>query len=96
MENEVSSIASFLNLEEMEEGEASALIEEAGKLIVESAITRFIIEADEEEVRALESILANEQDVAAAMPKIIELVPRFGDVLNEEVAAFRMRAEELA
>lgn len=94
-EQKVSPLAPFLDLSVMEDDEAGAILQEAGMLIIESAVTRFVVEADDEEVSALQTILESEPDALTALPKLIEFVPRFGDILNEEVAAFKMQAGEL-
>jgi hypothetical protein len=94
-EYKASPLAPFLDLTAMDDDETAQILQEAGMLIIESAVTRFVVEADDEEVQALQTILESETDALAALPKLIEYVPRFGDILNEEVAAFKMKAGEL-
>lgn len=69
--------------------------QEAGMVILESAITRFVLEADDEEVQALETILSAHDIATDALPKLIENIPRFADILNEEIAGFKAQADEI-
>ena len=67
--------------------------EEAGKLILESAIMRFVLEAEDEEVQALETILSAHEAAPDALPKLVEQIPRFADLLEEEIAGFKKQAD---
>ena len=69
--------------------------EEAGMVILESAITRFVLEADDEEVQALETILSAHTAAPDALPKLIETIPRFADILDEEMKGFKAQADEI-
>src|SRR3989338_10725177 len=68
--------------------------QEAGMVILESAITRFVLEADDEEVQALETILSAHAAAPDALPKLIETIPRFADILDEEMKGFKTQTYE--
>ena len=68
---------------------------EAGKIILESAITRFVLEAEDEEVQALETILGAHEAAPDALPRLIEQIPRFADILEAEIAGFKNEADEI-
>ncbi|OGG59390.1 hypothetical protein A3C89_02730 [Candidatus Kaiserbacteria bacterium RIFCSPHIGHO2_02_FULL_50_50] len=69
--------------------------QEAGMVILESAITRFVLEADDEEVQALETILSAHDIATDALPKLVENIPRFADILSEEMEGFQKQADEI-
>ncbi len=69
--------------------------QEAGMLMLESAITRFVLEADDDEVQALETVLSAHDIATDALPRLIENIPRFADILSEEMSGFKAQADEI-
>lgn len=90
-----SKLFSLFSRDGVSEDETAALIEEVGAVILESAVMRFVVNAEPEEMEAFENIISNEPDVDAALPRLLEHIPRFADILTEEVAAFNMQADAL-
>ena len=85
-------LAVLFGLDGLSEEEKADFLEEIGMTIVESAALRFILEADAEEAKRFEALIEREDAGFDQFKTALETFPRFGEILDEETAAFREEA----
>jgi hypothetical protein len=84
-------LSTLFGLDDLSPEEKVELLEEIGSVLFQSTTVRFIAEMDEHDVPAFEAFLATDAD-EHTLKRLIETYPRFGEILDEEVAAFRSDA----
>lgn len=84
-------LSTLFGLDELPSEEKAELLEEIGSVLFQSAAVRFIAELNEEAVPGFEAFLEKDAD-ESTMKRLVETYPRFAEILDEEVTAFRSDA----
>lgn len=88
-------ITKLFGFDELSDDEKRTLLDDLGSTLIESATLRFVVESEEEQVEAFENTIDQHKDADDMLVKIIEAFPRFGELLQEEVASFKKEAVEV-
>lgn len=83
----------LFGLNELTEGERAAFLDEVGSIVLESALLRYVTELGPEEQETLEAFVAEHSDSEELLTELERVHPRFGELLREEIAAFKEEAQ---
>ncbi|MEX0931081.1 MAG: hypothetical protein WDZ68_02175 [Candidatus Paceibacterota bacterium] len=86
------NISSLFGFEELSEEQKAELLNDVGMTIIESTSLRFVTEIDEAETARFEEILTKNAETDEMLKTIIETFPRFAEILEEEITAFKTEA----
>lgn len=89
LEQDISELFGF---EEMSEEEKATLLDDIGSTILESATLRFMVESEDTAVEKFETVVEEYADKDEMLQKLLESFPRLGEILEEEIAAFKKEA----
>ena len=89
LEQDISELFGF---EEMSEEEKATLLDDIGSTILESATLRFMVESEDTAVEKFETVVEEYADKDEMLQKLLESFPRLGEILEEEIAAFKKDA----
>lgn len=88
-------ISTLFGLGSLSEDEKTELLDNIGSIIMESASLRFMVESDEKTVSQFEEIIEANAENENMINVLLETFPRFGEILEEEVVAFKEQALEV-
>ena len=72
--------------------EKADFLEDVGMTLVESAVLRFMVEAEEDEAKRFGELIEKENPDEDHFKSVLEAFPRFSEILEEETNAFREEA----
>ncbi len=86
---EAEQMTEFFGFSDMSDDEKVAFLDTVGTTIFESALVRYLADANEEEVQKFQSFIEEKQEEDNAFDQITAQFPKFAELLFEESSAFR-------
>ena len=83
----------LFGFEAMSEEEKSALLDDVGSTVLESALLRFSVEHSGNPMDKLEELIEKNEDSEDVFEHVLEKVPEFEKILKEEIIAFKEEAK---
>lgn len=79
----------------MSDEEKADLLDTIGETILESAVLKYAISREKEEVKKFEEFLEKNENNDGLLEEIFKRFPEFETILEEEVTAFKKEATEV-
>ncbi len=82
------------HLEQMTDKQKESFLVRVGNIIIESSISRLLLELSESEIEKIEEYLDNEKE-ADIFVYLTENFQKFGDILEEEIVGFQEDSDDV-
>ena len=89
------NIASTIGMDTLPEDEKLAVIDHAGSLILEAAVSRLIGTLSEEQSAALEHYMETQPTSDAFLEHLVKNHPAFSRMLTEEIDTYKQEVQEV-
>lgn len=97
MENNTTTqdIRALFGFDEMSEDEQGTLLNDIGHVLMEGAVFRYMAECTGDEAATFERLISESADSEGGLATLTDKIPRFGEILAEEVHAFQSEAKRV-
>lgn len=86
---QIKTIADLFELDTLPPEEQAAFVSEAGKLVFEATLIRFMHEADDKEADKCLAFMEAHQSKNDFVERLFQEYPQFGIIFEEELVAFQ-------
>ena len=86
-------MSSLFGFEDMSDDERVAFLDRTGAVIIESSVLRFITSESKEDVESFSAFVDAHSADENIIEQLIDAFPTFGEMLVEEIIAFKQEAE---